>query len=247
MRGLALLEGERVHRVVRAHPLARLAEFGPGLALLLLAGLWALAFGPLGGAALAAGLDAGAGPLAVPLLLAAWWLGLALALAPFALRLARLGPLAYGLGVAVAGGFAAVLLALPDPSAAEAAALAPWLTLAAAPPALAWAEARRRAETWVFTSFRIVRLEGLLHPREEGWRLTRLDRVDLHRRGPRALDLGDLVAAGKDAEVRLAGVRPLRALRDELELLLHTTPEAPYLGEQRSTAERVARLLKPDK
>lgn len=246
MRGLGLLEGERIHRVVRPHPLGRVPEYGPGLALLLLAGLWALVFGADPGRGLAAGFDATLGALAVPTLLALWWLGLGLCLAPFALRLRAVWPLAFGVAVAVAGGFAAILLTTPDPSAAEATGLVPWVTLAAAVVPLAFAEARRRSVAWVFTSFRLVLLQGLLHPREEGWRLTRLERCNLQVRGPRGLDFGDLVVVRKEGDLRIVGVRPLRALRDELELLLHTTPEAPYLGEQRTTAERVQRLLRPD-
>lgn len=245
MHGLALLEGERVHRVVRAHPLGRLAESGPGLALLLLAALWALAFGSGPGRAVAGGLDGALGPVAVPAVLALWWLGLGVALGSFALRLTSLWPLAYGLAVAVAGGFAAILRGVPDPSAAEAAALLPWATLLAALPPLGYAEALRRSSTWVFTTFRLVHLTGLWHPREESWRLTRLERCNLQARGPRSLDFGDLLVVRKDGDLRIPGVRPVRALRDELELLLHTSPEAPYLGEQRTTAERVGKLLRP--
>lgn len=248
LRGLELLEGERVMRLVRAHPLARLADFGPGLALLafaaVLAGLAALPGAPV--RAVAKLLDAGAGPLAVPLLLVPWWLGLAGCAAPFALARRAAWPLAYGVGLAVAGGFAAILLGLPDPSAALAASLLPWLTLAGAPGALAIAEARRREPTWVLTSLRLVRLQGLVRRREEGWRLPRLERVEVERRGPRVLGIGDLVVRGAGGiELRVEGVRPLLALRDQVELLLQTSPAPAYLREQRDLVERVTQLLRP--
>lgn len=245
MRGLELLEGERVSRVVRPHPLGRLGDYGPALALLALA---AVVFAAQAGAearGLAAWLDANTSPLALPLLLLLWWAGLGLASVPFALRRARGLPVAYGVVVASAGGFAAILLTMPDPSAVEALPLLPWLSLAAVPVPVALGELERRSPTWLFTNLRLVRREGTLRLREESWRLHRLERVALERRGPRALDYGDLVVAREGGEVRIAGVRPLARLRDELELLLHTQPEAPYLGEQRDTAERVAKLLRP--
>jgi hypothetical protein len=248
MRGLALLEGERVHRVVRRHPLGWLAHYAPGLGMLLLGALLALAWGSPAGQDFAAGLDASLGALAVPTLLALWWLGLAAATILPGVRLRAAWPLVLGVAVAVVGGFAAILLARPDPSAAEAAVLVPWVSLAAGVLGLAWAEALRLREAWVLTSFRIVRVHGLVHAQEEGWRLTRLARCNVERRGPRNLDFGDLVVVRKEGDpLRIPGVRPLHALADEVELLLHTTPEAPYLGEQRTTTERVTRLLRsPD-
>jgi hypothetical protein len=247
MAGPELLEGERLQRELRAHPLAYLRAYAPGLVLLGLAALLAAFFAePAWGRALAGWLDAHAGPLAVPLLLGFWWLCLGGALAPFSLARRRPYPLAYGVAVAVAGGFAAVFLALPRPTALRDAGLLPWLTLAAVPVPLALAEARRRSESWTLTNLRLLRREGLWRPREEGWRLTRLERVELARRGPRALDYGDLVVARRgEPDLVLRGLRPLTALRDEFELLLHTAPEAPYLADQRETAERVQRLLRP--
>lgn len=244
MRGLGLLEGERVHRVVRRHPLGCLPRYAPALGLLGLAALLALVAAV--GAQAARDLDATTGPLAVPLLLVAWWALMGVVLGAAAVRVRAMWPLVYGLAVAVLGGVSVTLTQRPDLSAPATLALLPWLTLAAVPIPVAIAEAQRRAEVWVFTSFRLVRLQGLVHPREEGWRLTRLERCDAERRGPRSLDLGDLVVRRKEGDVRIPGVRPLHGLRDELELLLHTSPEAPYLGEQRTTAEQVHRLLRPD-
>ncbi|HEV8359729.1 MAG TPA: hypothetical protein VGR28_04655, partial [Candidatus Thermoplasmatota archaeon] len=150
-----------------------------------------------------------------------------------------------GVAVAVLGGLAAILLTSPDPSAPEAAALLPWLTLAAAPLPLAWAEARRGSPTWALTNLRVVQRTGLWKQHEDSWRWPRLNHAILQPRGPAALDLGDLVVAGEGVEVRLAGVRPLHKLRDDIELLLHTAPVAPYLGDQRDAADKVARLLRP--
>jgi hypothetical protein len=245
MAGPALLEGERVHRVVRPHPLARMAWYAPGLSLLALGIVLAAVMRDPAGRGFAAGLDAEAGPLAVPLFLAAWWLGLVAVLLPWSRRLRAAWPLGYAVAVAAAGGFVAVAVSLPDPSALEAAAVVPWWTLGAAVPPLAAAEALRRARAWWLTDLRLVRREGLLRVREESWRLTRVERVEPARRGPAALDLGDLVLRGKDPEVRLEGVRPLARLRAEVEMLIHTAPEAAYLGDRRESAERVMSLLQP--
>lgn len=243
--GLALLEGERVHRVVRAHPLARLADYGPALALLALAGLLGAFFSTSTGQGLSTFLDANTGPLAVPLLLVVWWLGLGLCTVPFSLHKGRPWPAAYGVLVAIAGGILAIVLTSATPSARDAAGLVPWMTLAAVPAPLAIAELLRRTPTWVLTDLRLVQRDGILDVREQSWRLPRVERAAMHPRGPKSLDLGDLTLAGKDGEAHLRGVRPLKRLRDEVELLLHTSPEAPYLADQRDTAEKVARLLRP--
>jgi hypothetical protein len=242
--GPELLEGERIVRVVRTHPLGRLAGYGPGLALLAWAGALGALFSTLEGQGFARGLD-GAGPLAVPLLLVLWWVGLALATGPFALRAGLLTPLAYGVGLAVAGGFAAVLLTTPDPSAAEAAQLLPFITLVGALPALALGEFMRRARTWYFTNFRLVLREGWVRVAEEAWRLTKVERIGLEQRWLRSLDYGDLLVKHAGGELRIEAVRPLTRLRDELELLVEAPPEAPFLGDQRDAADKVSRLLRP--
>jgi hypothetical protein len=110
---------------------------------------------------------------------------------------------------------------------------------------LARAEARHSSPSWALTNLRIVQRSGLWKQREESWRWPRLNHAILQHRGLASLDFGDLVIAGEGGEVRLAGVRPLKGLRDEIELLLHTAPVAPYLGEQREAADKVARLLRP--
>jgi hypothetical protein len=240
-----LLEGERVHRTVRPSRLARLDDYAPTLALVAWAGLLALLYAMPPGQALTAFLDEATGPLAVPLLLVVWWLGLAACTLSFSLRRASPWPAAYGVVVAVVGGMAAIVAVSANPSARDAAALLPWLTLATAPGPTVVAEFLRRSPTWILTDLRLVAVTGILRRHEASWRLPRVEKVRAEPRGPRRLDFGDLIFGGKDGDIRLAGVRPLGRLRDEVELLLHTSPEAPYLADQRDTADKVARLLRP--
>lgn len=241
---IELLEGEVVHRVVYPHPLGRVWDYAPGLGLGVFAVVLAWVLPSPQGIALTVWLDANTGPLPVALLLVLWWLGLAACLGPFTWWRRAPWPLAYGVFLGVAGGLAATLAPPLPPRAADAAVLLPSITLLGALPLAALAELRRTSTKWVLTNFRLIRREGRIHASEESWRLTRLQRADAQPRRPHALDLGDLVIFGKEAEVRIEGVRPVHALRDELELLLHTSPEAPYLGDQRDKVERVAKLLR---
>jgi hypothetical protein len=245
VRGLELLEGERVHRVLRMHPLCMLGAYGTVLGLLALSALLALfAVGP--GRDLAAWLDAGAGPFALVLLLVVWWAGLGAVTLPFALRAPRMWPVLYAVAVAVLGGVGLIVATAPGPGARAALPWLPVLTLAAVPLPLGIAEVRRRRTRWALTSLRVVRIHGWLHPQEESVRLPRIARVAVQPKGLRSLDLGDLVLArAGEEELRIPGVRPLARVRDEVEMLLHTAPPAPYLAEQREAADKVRDLLRP--
>jgi hypothetical protein len=245
VRGLELLEGERVHRVLRMHPLCMIGAYGTVLGLLgwtLLLALLALGPGP----AFASDLDRGTGPFALVVLLMLWWAGLAAATVPFALRAARLWPVAYAVAVAVLGGLGLIVATAPGPGAAQAVGWLPWLTLAAVPLPLAVAEVRRRGSAWVLTNLRVVHVHGWLHPHEESTRLPRIERATAEPRGMRGLDLGDVLLARKDGEpLRIIGVRPLARTRDDIEMLLHTAPTPSYVGDQRDAADRVRDLLRP--
>jgi hypothetical protein len=241
---LELVEGEVIHRVVYPHPLGRLREYAPAAALGAYSLLLFFALASPAGRGFVEWLDANTRPLSVAFLEAAWWLGLGASLAPFAWRPRNPWPLAYAVIVGAVGGFSATMVALPQSGASAVAPLLPAVTLLSVLPLLVLAEIRRTSSCWVLTNFRLIHRQGRIRPQEQAWRLTRLQRADIVPRKPRGLNLGDVVVAGKEGEARMEGVRPLHAIRDEVELLLHTSPEAPYLADQRDKTERLTRLLR---
>jgi len=232
MREPDLLEGERVQRVVHPHPLARLADLAPGALLLGVGAMLAT------GTWLGASLEGLRGELAVPLLLVTWWVLLALIVVPFAL-LARGGwMLGLGVALAVAGGLGVVLAGAGPRSLGGGAVVGGLL-------GLGLGEWERRSEGWFLTNYRVVHRAGRWRPREEAWLLHRVKRADTRSGRWAAMGFGDVVLdLGDGHEAALRGVARTRELRDDIELLLHTPREPPYLGDQRHVADKVMGLLR---
>lgn len=239
---MELVEGERIERVHRPHPLGALGLYAIPLALLVLAaGFWLLFRTQTWERFL--GQDASEANLA--LAVATGVVALAVMATGYAgMRISQRGMLFAG-GVLAA---AAVSLAAPLLGARHAGALPAALALVGLA-GIAIADLARRRDRCLVTNYRLVFPGDWPRGEERSIRLTRV--ADVEARPSwlgRWLDHGTLVlhlepGAGSDP-LRLRGVRPLSRRKDQLLTLIRRSSEPEFLGDKSDAVRRVDQLLK---